>query len=147
MLLLEGIGTIVFGLWVVSQGTEPGASIMILIGLPIVLFGIVLTFIGFARAMKEETPDGSEPGPGQSQEEHGHFPAIEDDVSFAEPVERESLAREQDTSAQTGHTGQERQSRRNSCPVCGTNYGLIDLVGQPTMCSKCWKKRTGGSAR
>lgn len=132
MLLLEGIGTIVFGLWVMSQGTEAGASILIIIGLPIVLFGIVLTFIGFARAMKEETPVGSEPG---------------DDVSFAESVERKSLAREQDTSARTVHAVHERQSRRRSCPECGTNYGLIDLVGQPTMCSKCWKKSTSGSAR
>ena len=147
MLLLEGIGTIVFGLWVVSQGTEPGASIMIIIGLPIVLFGIVLTFIGFARAMKEETPDGSEPGPGQSKEKHGRFPAIEDDVSFADAVERESLAREQDVSVRTGPAVHERRSRRKSCPECGENYGLIDLVGQPTMCSKCWKKSTGGSAR
>jgi len=147
MLLLEGIGTIVFGLWVVSQGTEPGASILIIIGLPIVLFGVVLTFIGFARAMKEETPDGSEPWPAQSKEKHGHFSAIEDDVSFAESVERESLAREQDVSVRTGPAVHERQSRRNSCPVCGTNYGLIDLVGQPTMCSKCWKKSTSGSAR
>lgn len=147
MLLLEGIGTIVFGLWVMSQGTEAGASILIIIGLPIVLFGIVLTFIGFARAMKEETPVGSEPGPGQAKEKHGRFPAIEDEVSFAESVERKSLAREQDMSVRTGHAVHERQSRRRSCPECGTNYGLIDLVGQPTMCSKCWKKSTGGSAR
>lgn len=132
MLLLEGIGTIVFGLWVMSQGTEAGASILIIIGLPIVLFGIVLTFIGFARAMKEETPVGSEPG---------------DDVSFAESVERKSLSREQDMSVRTGHAVHERQSRRRSCPECGTNYGLIDLVGQPTMCSRCWKKSTSGSAR
>lgn len=132
MLLLEGIGTIVFGLWVMSQGTEAGASILIIIGLPIVLFGVVLTFIGFARAMKEETPVGSEPG---------------DDVSFADSIERKSLAREQDTSVRTGPAGQQQRSRRKSCPECGTNYGLIDLLGQPTMCSKCWKKRTGGSAR
>ena len=147
MLLLEGIGTIVFGLWVVSQGTEPGASIMIIIGLPIVLFGIVLTFIGFARALKEKTPDGFESGPGQAQEEHGHFTAIDDDLSFADSIERESLVRDQDAHMRTGQTARQPQSKRKSCPECGASYGLIDLIGQPTMCSKCWKKSTSDSAR
>ena len=147
MLLLEGIGTIVFGLWVMSHGTGPGESIMIVLGLPIVLFGIVLTFIGFAKAMKEKTPDVSDSGPRQSQEERGLFPAIEDDLSFADSVEQESLAREQEVSVRTEHRTQERQSKKNSCPECGANYGLIDLVSQPTMCSKCWKKRKSSSVR
>ena len=53
MLLFEGIGTILFGLWVMSRGTGPGDSIMIVLGLPVVLSGLELTFIGFARPMKE----------------------------------------------------------------------------------------------
>ena len=37
MLLLESIGTIVFGLWVMSRGTGAGDSIMLVLGLPIEL--------------------------------------------------------------------------------------------------------------
>jgi uncharacterized membrane protein YhaH (DUF805 family) len=44
---------------------------------------------------------------------------------------------------QKQHSKQVRQkqhSKREICPECGAKYGLIDLMAQPTMCSKCWKK-------
>jgi len=139
MLLLEGIGTIVFGLWVMSQGTGPGDSIMIVLGLPVVLFGVVLTIIGFAKSMKEKTPDVSELGSERSSKDRDLFPNIEDPLPYAESVEPQSLVREQNVQGQ--------QSKRNICPECGAKYGLIDLIAQPAMCSKCWKKSKSGSIR
>ena len=147
MFLLEGIGTIVFGLWVMSQGTGPGESIMIVLGLPVVLFGVVLSFFGFAKSMKEKTPDVSELGLGESSEKRDHLPAIEDALTFAVSDERESLSLDYKARVPTRQRAQERQSKPNTCPECGTNYGLIDLVGQPTMCSKCWEKSKSSSIR
>jgi uncharacterized membrane protein YhaH (DUF805 family) len=42
---------------------------------------------------------------------------------------------------------QEQHSKRGICPECGVKYGLIDLMAQPTMCSKCWKKSKSDSIR
>lgn len=111
MVILEGLGTIVFGLWVMSQGTGAGDSIMIVIGLPVVLFGVALTIIGFARSMKESTDDVSE-------------------MSVATPPEKREPFEQK---------GQEQQTKKNACPACGTKYRLIDRVTQPSMCATCWE--------
>jgi hypothetical protein len=145
MLLLEGIGTIVFGLWVISHGIGPGESIMIVLGLPVVLFGVGLTIIGFAKSMKEKTPDVSELGSQQSPTRRDFVRTIENDVSFSNSAERPSLARQQEVRVRPERIVQERQSRKKACPECGAKYGLIDLMGQPTMCSKCWKKTKSSS--
>ena len=147
MRLLEGIGTIVFGLWVVSQGTEPGASIMILLGLPVVLFGVVQTVIGFGKWLKEEAPDVSELAREQSAKDHDLVSVVEDALSSADSVKRESLVREQEIHVRAGPSVQEQRSRRSACPECGAKYNWIDRVAQPTMCSKCWKENRGGSIR
>jgi predicted Zn-ribbon and HTH transcriptional regulator len=111
MLILEGLGAIVFGLWLTSQGTGPGDSIMIVLGLPVVLFGVVLTIIGFAKSIKESTDNVSE-------------------MSVAKPPGKHDPFKQKD---------QERQTKKNACPACGTKYRLIDRVTQPSMCAKCWK--------
>lgn len=147
MRLLEGIGTIVFGLWVISQGTEPGASIMIVLGLPVVLFGIVQTMIGFAKSMKEKTPDLSEAGLERPPKESGPVPSIENDLSFADSVERGHHARERNVRVRSEQEAQEQRSKKKACPECGAKYGLFDLVTQPTMCSQCWKKSNSSSVR
>ena len=147
MLLLEGIGVIVFGLWVMSQGTGPGESIMIVLGLPIVLFGIVLTGIGFAKSTKEKEPGVSGLGLEESLKKRDPVPANQDALSGAGSVERESLAGERKVRVQPERAVQEQKSRKKACPECGAKYGLIDLVGQPTMCSKCWKKTKSSSVR
>ena len=66
MLLLEGLGTIVFGLWLMSHGTGPVESIMIALGLAVVLSGVMLIIIGFTKFRKEKTPDVPELGLEQS---------------------------------------------------------------------------------
>lgn len=60
-MLINGIGAIVFGLWLMSQGTGPGESIMIVLGLPVLLVGIVLTIIGLIRLMKKNTHEDDDP--------------------------------------------------------------------------------------
>jgi hypothetical protein len=95
MLLLEGIGTIVFGLWIMSRGTGAGESIMIVLGLPVVLFGVMLTIIGFSKSMKEKTPEVFELDLERSPKDRDLFPNIEDPLFFAESVEPQSLVREQ----------------------------------------------------
>jgi hypothetical protein len=140
MLLLEGLATIAFGLWVMSQGTEPGASILIILGLPVLLFGIVQTFIGFARLLKEKAPDALEPGLEQSAKKRDRSPTIDQSLSFASSVDRESPSRQQKVRVRPEQKVREQQARRNRCPECGAKYGIIDLVTQPTMCSECWKK-------
>jgi len=140
MLFLEGFATIAFGLWLMSQGTEPGASIMIILGLPVLLFGIAQTIIGFARLLKEKAPDALEPGLEQSAKKRDRSPTIEQSSSFASSVDRESPSRQQKVRVRPEHEVRERQARKNRCPECGVKYGIIDLVTQPTMCAKCWKK-------
>ena len=147
MLLLERLGTIVFGLWLTSHGTGPGESIMIVLGLPVVLFGVMLTFIGFTKFLKEKKPDVPELGLERSSKKRDRFPGFEGTLFFADSVEREGLALEQEERLPTRQKVQERQPRRNTCPECGTKYGLIDSVCQPTICSKCWKKSKSSSVR
>ena len=147
MRLLEGIGTIVFGLWMMSQGTEPGASIMILLGLPVVLFGVAQTITGFGKWLKEEAPDVSELAREQSAKDHDLVSVVEDALFSADSVERESLVREQEMHVGAGQSVQEQRSRRTACPGCGAKYNWIDRVAQPTMCSKCWKENRGRSIR
>lgn len=147
MLFLEGLGTIVFGLWVMSHGTGPGESIMIVLGLPVVLFGVVLTIIGFAKSLNKKATDVSGLDLEQSPKEGDRVAAIEDALSFGDSVERESLAQEQKVRVRPEQKVEEQQSQRNMCRECGAKYGLIDLIGQPTMCSKCWKKSKGSSIR
>lgn len=140
MLFLEGLATIAFGLWVMSHGTEPGASIMIIIGLPVLLFGIARTIIGFARVLQEKAPDALARGLEQSAKKRDRSPASEQSSSFASSVDRESPSRQQKVSVRPEQTVREQQARRNRCPECGAKYGIIDLVTQPTMCSRCWKR-------
>lgn len=147
MLLLEGIGTIVFGLWIMSQGTEPGASIMIILGLPVVLFGVVVTIAGFARSLRETAPGASEAGREQSPEKRGHVPPIEKDLALADSAERERHTRKQGVHIRPEQERQDQTSRKKACPECGADYGLIDLLAQPTMCSQCWNKGKGSSVR
>lgn len=147
MLLLEGIGAIVFGLWVMSHGTGPGESIMIVLGLPVVLFGVVLTIIGYAKSTKETISDVSALGAEQSPTKHDLLRTVEDDPSFSDSAEQQSSAREQEVRVRNEYVLQERQSQKKTCPECGAKYGLIDLMGQPTMCSKCWKKTKSSSVR
>lgn len=52
-MLINGIGAIVFGLWLMSQGTGPGDSIMVVLGLPVLLVGVVLTIIGIIQLIKK----------------------------------------------------------------------------------------------
>jgi len=147
MRLLEGIGTIVFGLWLMSEGTEPGASIMILLGLPVVVFGVVQTIIGFGKWLKEEAPDVSELAREQSAKDHDLVSVVEDALFSADSVERESLVREQEMHVTAGQSVQEQRSRRSACCECGAKYNWIDRIAQPTMCSKCWKETRSGSIR
>jgi hypothetical protein len=49
-MLMEGIGAIVVAVWMIKQGMGPGESIMIVFGLPVLLFGVVLTIIGAAKS-------------------------------------------------------------------------------------------------
>ena len=58
---MNGIGAVVFGLWIMSQGTGPGESIMIVLGLPVFLVGVVLTIIGLIKFMKRATRDVDDP--------------------------------------------------------------------------------------
>lgn len=119
MLLSEGLGAIVFGLWVMSHGTGSGESIMFVLGLPVVLFGIVLTIIGFTKSLKEKTPVVPALGLEQSLKKRDRFPAIEDALIFADSNERESLARKQKVRVRPEQKVDEQQSKRNTCPECG----------------------------
>jgi len=140
MLLLEGLATIAFGLWVMSHGTESGASIMIILGLPVLLFGVAQTIIGFARLLKEKAPDALEPGLAQSAKRRDRSRAIEQSSSFARSVDREGSSRQQKVRVRHEQKVRGQQTRRNRCPECGAKYGITDLVTQPIMCSKCWKQ-------
>ena len=80
MLLLEGLGTIVFGLWIMSHGTGHGESIMFVFGLPVALFGIVLTIIGFTKSLKEKTPVVPALGLEQSPKKRDRFPTVKEGV-------------------------------------------------------------------
>ena len=119
MLLSEGLGAIVFGLWVMSHGTGSGESIMFVLGLPVVLFGIVLTIIGFTKSLREKTPVVAALGLEQSLKKRDRFPAIEDALIFADSNERESLARKQKVRVRPEQKVDEQQSKRNTCPECG----------------------------
>ena len=55
-----------FGLWLVSHGAGPGESIMIVLGLPVVLFGVMPTIIGFTKFPEKKKPDVPELGLEQS---------------------------------------------------------------------------------
>jgi hypothetical protein len=118
-MILEGLATVMFGLWVMSQSTGPGDSIVIVLGLPVVVVGVVLTIIGLARSMKESADDVS-------------------DVSVAAPPEKRDLFE---------HKVQVAQTRKSACPACGAKYRLVDRVTQPSVCQKCWKKGQRGSSR
>ena len=49
-----------------SHGAGPGESIMIVLGLPVVLFGVMPTIIGFTKFPEEKKPDVPELGLEQS---------------------------------------------------------------------------------
>ena len=147
MLLLERLGTIVFGLWLTSHGTGPGESIMIVLGLPVVLFGVMPTVIGFTKFPEKKKPDVPELGLERSSKKRDRFPGFEGTLFFADSVERESFAWEQRVRVRPEQKVEEQQPKRNTCPECGAKYGLIDLVGQPTMCPKCWKKSKSSCIR
>ena len=136
MLLLEGIVIVFFGLGLISQGTEPGASILIIIALPVLLFGIVLTIVGIARALKETRPDDTGLDPVRLSEERS---PIEDALAIANSIEQDKLSGMDGEFAIPEQQDRERQSHRIACPGCGAKYGFFERLTQPTMCSACWK--------
>lgn len=50
--LIEGIGAILIAAWLIRQGMEPGASIMLILGLPVLLAGVVMTIVGFFKMIR-----------------------------------------------------------------------------------------------
>lgn len=71
-----------FGLWLMSHGAGPGESIMIVLGLPVVLFGVMPTIIGFTKFPEKKKPDVPELGLEQSPKKRDRFPAIEGAIFF-----------------------------------------------------------------
>lgn len=138
MTLFEGIAAILFGLSLISQGTEPGGSILIVLALPVVLYGIVQTIVGIARALRENEPDNSKRGPGRSSKEHG---PVEDSPDFAGAIVRKKLPEIEGRHVIPERPIREQHSRNNACPECGASYSLFERLTQPTMCSGCWKNR------
>jgi multisubunit Na+/H+ antiporter MnhC subunit len=69
-MLIEGIAAIMIAVWIIQQGMGPGDSIMIVLGLPVLLFGVVLTIIGLAKSTKKAAPVATHLDRSQQPEKH-----------------------------------------------------------------------------
>jgi hypothetical protein len=54
--VIGGILIIIGGVWSIAQGdSEPGAGIMIIIGIPIIAFGIAMSLFGILRFLMTQS--------------------------------------------------------------------------------------------